>query len=256
MTTSIRRPRAAAWMLWVALAGCGESDGLVNTRFGSARLETRPLAPTALSSLRGEVPLGDEEGEHGLLLVPPGYAPGTPAALVVLLHGARGSPEGILPLLREQAAATGTLVLAPRSWARTWDVIASDAYKVDLQRLDASLARVFREYAVDPERVSISGFSDGATYALSVGLSNGDLFGRIAAFSPGGAVPSELKGRPPVFISHGTLDPVLPVPETRRLVELLRDKDYPVDYREFEGAHAVPKDVAQEAFGFLTGLAP
>jgi poly(3-hydroxybutyrate) depolymerase len=38
---------------------------------------------------------------------------------------------------------------------------------------------------VDPQRICVSGFSDGASYALSLGLANGDLFTHVAAFSPG-----------------------------------------------------------------------
>jgi predicted esterase len=38
--------------------------------------------------------------------------------------------------------------------------------------------------AIDPARVAIGGFSDGATYALSLGLINGDLFKRVAPSHP------------------------------------------------------------------------
>ena len=191
-----------------------------------------------------------------MLLVPESYSPGTPAALIVLLHGAGRAPENVLPLMSDEAHATGTLVLAPKSVARSWDLFAVRQYGADLAFLDATLARVFREYSVDPERITISGFSDGATYALSVGLSNGDLFRRIAAVSAGGVAASELQGRPAVFISHGTLDPVLPVDGGRFIVEELRDEDYVVDYREFAGVHTVPEDLARAGFDFLTGPPP
>lgn len=255
-TRSLGGSAAPALVLLVALVGCGGPGALVDTSLGSARLDVRHATPTEPSPLRGELPLGAEGQDRGLLLVPEGYAPGTPAALVVLLHGAGGSAEGILGLMRDEALATGTLVLAPKSQARSWDMLAGRKYGADRAFLEASLARVFREYSVDPERVTLSGFSDGATYALSIGLSNGDLFRRIAAFSPGGVAASELQGRPAIFISHGTQDPVLPVGGAQFIVEQLRKEDYVVDYREFEGKHAVPGDLAREAFGFLTGPAP
>ena len=259
----MRTPRATfgagtsevALVLLLVLAGCSEPSLLVDTTRGSARLSVRASPPTEPVSLRGEQPLG-EEGREGVLLVPEGYEPGTPAALVVLFHGAGGTSEGILKLMRAHANATGTLVLAPKSSERTWDLIARRKYGADRERLDATLARVFREYAVDPERVTISGFSDGASYALSLGLTNGDLFRRIAAFSAGGVAASELVERPAVFLSHGTSDPVLPIDLSGRFIaEQLRDEDYRLDYREFEGAHAVPDDIARDGFAFLVGAA-
>ena len=48
---------------------------------------------------------------------------------------------------------------------------------------------------VDRQRVCASGFSDGASYALSLGAANGDLFTHIAAFSPGFM-------RPPVSVGE------------------------------------------------------
>jgi phospholipase/carboxylesterase len=55
------------------------------------------------------------------------------------------------------------------------------------------------------------GFSDGASYALSLGLTNGDLFRHVIAFSPGFMAPAARRGEPPVFVSHITRDGVLPI---------------------------------------------
>jgi phospholipase/carboxylesterase len=59
--------------------------------------------------------------------------------------------------------------------------------------------------------LAVEGFSDGASYALSIGLTNGDLFTHVVAFSPGFASPVAYTGKPPVFVSHGTHDEVLPI---------------------------------------------
>ncbi|MCP3141922.1 alpha/beta hydrolase [Pyxidicoccus xibeiensis] len=245
---------AVLWLL--VLAGCGDSTSLVDARYGSAWLGVPYAEPTELSWQQGELPLGETPTDRGLLRVPQSYQPGQPAALVVLLHGAGGDAEGILDLVRTHADATGTLVLAPKSEGRTWDMLVHDRYGPDLAFLDLSLTRVFREYSVDPERITISGFSDGASYALSVGLTNGHLFRRIAAFSPGGVAASELEGKPGVFISHGTLDPVIPIDVGGRFITgQLREEDYMVDFREFEGSHTVPAEIAREGFTFLVGAA-
>ena len=62
------------------------------------------------------------------------------------------------------------------------------------------------------------GFSDGATYALTLGLINGDLFRRIVAFSPGFVVTGAgvPHGKAKFFISHGTRDDILPIDRCSR----------------------------------------
>jgi predicted esterase len=106
---------------------------------------------------------------------------------------------------------------------------------------------------VDTTRLAIGGFSDGATYALSLGITNGDLFTHVIAFSPGFMVPATQRGEPHVFVSHGTKDQILSIDVcSRRIVRRLRDAGYDVLYREFDGGHTVPAAIAREAFTRLT----
>jgi predicted esterase len=118
--------------------------------------------------------------------------------------------------------------------------------------LDHALAFVFDHYAVDPRRLAIGGFSDGASYALSLGITNGDLFSHIVAFSPGFMAPEAHRDTPAIFVSHGTRDQVLPIQScSRRIVPLLRQHGYAVIYREFDGPHTVPAEIAREALAWL-----
>jgi predicted esterase len=111
----------------------------------------------------------------------------------------------------------------------------------DVAALDHVLAEVFDHVAADPDRLAIAGFSDGASYALTLGLANGALFPSILAFSPGFFVPARRQGRPAIFVSHGRADPVLPIDQCGRLVvTALRMADYDVAYCEFDGGHQVP----------------
>ena len=182
------------------------------------------------------------------------YVPKTlrqPAPLVVLLHGAGGTADNILPLLAGPAESQGFLVLVPQSRGRTWDLLL-DGYGADARALDAALTEVFRREDVDACKVAMSGFSDGASYALSLGLPNGDLFGHILAFSPGFTAARSGPGRPAIFISHGRDDAVLPIePCSRRIVGLLRAAGYALDYREFEGGHVVPPEMVGAALAQL-----
>ena len=129
-------------------------------------------------------PLGLAGSRDGLVYVPESVSPGKAAPLVVHLHGAGGDARQMVPLLEEQADARGLVLLAPDSRGRTWDVILRE-YGPDVAFLDRALEQVFARHAVDPKRLAIGGFSDGASYALSLGLINGTLFTHVLAFSPG-----------------------------------------------------------------------
>jgi phospholipase/carboxylesterase len=183
--------------------------------------------------------------------VPSGYSPARPAPIVVLLHGAGSQARsGLAPLL-ELADDVGMILLAPDSRGSTWDVIRG-GYGPDVATIDGLLDQVFTRLAVDRSRVALGGFSDGASYALSLGLTNGDLFTHLVAFSPGFSVPAEIHGRPAVYVSHGTEDRVLPIDRcSRRIAPSLKRAGYRVRYHEFDGGHTVPADVAREAVEWL-----
>jgi phospholipase/carboxylesterase len=156
-------------------------------------------------------------------------------------------------LCTQTAEARGIILLAPDSRGRTWDLILGD-YGPDVAFLERALAQVFGHYRVDAERIAVGGFSDGASYALSLGLNNGALFSDILAFSPGFAAPTEAHGTPRIFISHGVRDDVLPIdPCSRRLVPSLRKAGYDVDYREFPDGHIVPPEMVEAAAARFLG---
>jgi phospholipase/carboxylesterase len=107
---------------------------------------------------------------------------------------------------------------------------------------------VLGTFRVDPRRIAVAGFSDGASYALSIGITNGELFTDVLAFSPGFMAPGSVSGRSSIFISHGRRDDVLPIHRcSRRIVPQLMRAGYDVDYREFEGSHVVPPEMVRAA---------
>lgn len=212
----------------------------------SGRLRARPgdvtePAPTGARSL-GLVPQRDT-----LLYVPASYHPARPAPLAVLLHGAGGDAPGGIALLQGLADEYGIVLLAPASRRQTWDVIHG-SYGPDRALIDQALLQTFRRYAIDPQRLAIGGFSDGASYALSVGLTNGDLFTHVMAFSPGFMAPTDLPGSPHFFITHGLRDMVLPIDRcSRQIVPQLQRGGYKVVYHEFDGPHTAPPELARAA---------
>ena len=218
------------------------------------RLRARPHAPTAPAApgLHRLSPAGGGPPGDALLYVPPLVTPDRPAPLAVMFHGAGGSAVHGLALLRDEADAAGLVLLATPSRHDTWDVIRG-GFGPDVAFLDAALAEAFARCAVDPGRLALGGFSDGASYALSLGLANGDLCTHVVAFSPGFSAPARRVGAPRCYVAHGTRDAVLPIgPCSRRLVRALERDGYAVRYREFDGPHTVPPDVAREAVAWFT----
>jgi predicted esterase len=211
-------------------------------------LTARPGENPAASPASGTRPLGAGAQRDGLLLIPSSLAADRPTPLLVMLHGAGGSAGKVMPIVADAAEAHGVIVLAPDSRGVTWDVIRDD-YGPDVAFLDRALCHVFETRAIDPARVAIAGFSDGASYALSLGLINGALFRHIVAFSPGFALPTQTTDRPAIFISHGREDATLPIERCgRRIAVRLRAAGHNVLYREFAGGHVVPAETVEAAF--------
>lgn len=170
--------------------------------------------------------------------------------LVVLFHGAGGRAERMLDRLGAAPSDAGVAVLSLDSRDATWDAIRG-GLGPDVAFLDRALARTFDLVRVDPGRLAVAGFSDGATYALTLGLINGDLFRRVIAFSPGFIVDGTPHGRPAVFVSHGTADTILPIDACSRvIVRRLRQQGYEVTFREFDGGHQVVPAIAADAMAW------
>jgi phospholipase/carboxylesterase len=217
----------------------------------SGRLGARPF-PQGRQGDPGEYPLGLGRVRDGLLYVPRPLTE-APAArdLILALHGAGGSGARILQVLRPAADQYGFIVLAPDSRGRTWDAVTGQ-FGPDIPCIDRALRRAFAECLVDPRSITVAGFSDGAGYALSLGLTNGDLFSRVLAFSPCFVTSGARHGRPAIFVSHGARDSILPIDRCgRRIVEDLRTTGYRVRFREFDGGHTITGDVLRDAMRWM-----
>jgi phospholipase/carboxylesterase len=186
-----------------------------------------------------------------LLYVPTTYRADQPAPLILVFHGARGNEQRGMALLRDFADIRGLLLVAPASRGETWDALL-EGFGPDVDYVDAALYTTFERCAVDASRLAVAGFSDGASYALALGLPNGDLFTNIMAFSPVFAPPLVRRGGTKLFISHGTEDGVLPIDVcSRTIVPMIQGAGFDVTYREFEGAHTLPTEVANEALDWF-----
>jgi len=220
----------------------------------TSKLNSRPKMSRPLgSTTTGLRRTGLETERDGILYVPKSFDPKGPTPLIVTLHGAGGNAEHSLYPLRDLADHSGSIILAPESQGSTWDLLLR-GFGEDVYWIDEALSDVFALYAIDPKRVAIAGFSDGASYALSLGLCNGDLFSHILAFSPGFASFSKSPHPPKVFISHGASDTILPIKNcSHKIVPQLKQAGVHVTFHEFLGGHTIPQEIAKEAFRWFLG---
>ncbi|HEY8359736.1 MAG TPA: alpha/beta hydrolase-fold protein [Ramlibacter sp.] len=222
-------------------------------------LRARPCVLPALAAEAGpgvhriEPTAREAPTRAALLQVPACWTRERAAPLALMLHGSGGDPQQALALLQPAAEAAGAIVLAPASLEYTWDGVLG-SIGPDLEAIDGLLAWVFERYPIDARWLAVGGFSDGASYALAVALGNGELFRHCMALSPGFVPAMEQRGRPSVFISHGTGDRVLPIARcSHRIVPSLQRAGYDVDYREFDGGHEIPPAIANAAVRWWLG---
>ncbi|HEX2603686.1 MAG TPA: esterase [Oxalicibacterium sp.] len=214
--------------------------------FTHAEPDKGPLPP-------GRNRLGIAEERDAVLYVPQGLDPDAEIPLLVMFHGAGGFPEKVLPFLEEHAEHNKFLLLAPHSMYPTWDIVIG-GNGPDLERLHRALTEVTSHYRIDRQHLGFAGFSDGASYALSIGITNGDIASHVIAFSGGFMSIFMQEGAPKVFIAHGLIDEQLPIETAGRAnANKLKAAGYDVQYVEFNGLHIIHPPVVGMAVDFFLG---
>lgn len=217
-------------------------------------LAARPCARvSALTS--GLHRLGVSSDRDAVVFVPESCRPSVPAPLVVTLHGAGANAHDAMQPLRRIADRRGIVLLAPNARQPAWDLL-DGGFGPDVDFIDHALASTFEKISIDSRRIAIEGFSDGGTYALSLGLTNAELFTHVIAFSPGFLKVPAGNGKPRIFISHGSHDLILPTVRcSHRIVTRLERDGYDVTFREFPGAHEIPAHIARAAVDWFLSAA-
>jgi phospholipase/carboxylesterase len=168
-----------------------------------------------------------------------------------MFHGAGGSAEKVLPFLEEHAERNKFLLLVPQSMYVTWDIVIG-GNGPDIQRLGQALTEVASRYLIDQEHFGFAGFSDGGSYSLSTGITNGDLVSHVIVFSGGFMSVFMQEGAPKVFISHGLVDEQLPIETSARPhAAKLKAAGYDVELVEFNGNHSIQPPIVALAVEFF-----
>jgi len=244
--------RRAVVLALLALGGAGCGGGGSDDGVAVIDETTASTAPGESCS-PGAYDLTLGNGQAARLHVTPGAGP---RALIVTLHGSGGTPAGAIEAFSGAWGEPGLALIAPASKGQTWSILRSE-HDLDLESVNLALAEAYKRCTIDRTRIAIGGFSDGATYALTLGVSNGELFPAVIAFSPGGIVAGEQRGAPRFFVSHGTHDSVLPIARAGdAVVKKLRDAGYDVTYRRFRGDHEVSAATSKAAVRWFLAGAP
>lgn len=202
----------------------------------------------------GQTTLGlSDDGRDGTLYVPKSYKPGTPMPLVMMLHGFSGWGDGQRALFA-LAEELGFIVIAPESRDITWgkEIPGFDA---DVRYLGPAYRHVSSLVDIDDAHVALGGQSDGAGYALTMGLAYGDVFNHLIILAGGGLIePLRRKGKPRIFIAQGVKDTTMPPDVSgRKNAAQLKKEEYDVTYREHEGGHRTPPEITREALRWFLG---
>src|SRR5687767_2352304 len=162
MTRNITRREAVGLglsLMGVAALGCGIDQPLGVDPIDQLRINARP--GTSAGPIEAGLHQLDVAPREALLYVPSSYNPATPAPIVLLLHGAAGTAQGPIDLFRDLSGPTGLLRVSVKSLSATWDGLRG-RYEDDIPLMDQALQIAFGMVNVDPARVGIEGFSDGA----------------------------------------------------------------------------------------------
>ncbi|HKO29730.1 MAG TPA: hypothetical protein VJU54_01210 [Nitrospiraceae bacterium] len=186
---------------------------------------------------------------HLALSVPTTYQPTKVYALVVCLHGAGFTGEAYLE--RWQARLGKDYVLAcPTVQTGAWFTRGAEELVL------ATIHSVQRRYHIDPDRIFLTGMSNGGIGTWVIGMHDASLFAGLAPMASGldhVLMPflANLRSTP-IYIIHGSKDEVMPVELSRSITKELTKLGYPYVYREHDrehpmaGGHYFPREELPE----------
>lgn len=181
---------------------------------------------------------------------PDGSAP----PLMIVLHGAGGNAATALRNVITEASLRGIALVAVKSRAGTWDALGplfipnfpggpDRLPPGDKLRIEQAVASLRAVEEIDEKRVTLFGFSDGATMALSLGSDDPKRYPMVVAFAPGGVIARRAGRdgeRQQTIIAHGTRDGIIPYKHNiENVCPKVSATGRPVRFITFDGGHQV-----------------
>jgi phospholipase/carboxylesterase len=208
-----------------------------------------------------------------------------PAAAVIWMHGLGADGNDFVPVVRELGLAGAPAIRfvfphAPmqpvtinnghvmRAW---YDVAFGDlegrSRKADEKGVRASQAAIGRliereaTRGIATENVVLAGFSQGGAIALQTGLRHPRRLAGVMALSTylplAESLPQEASAAnagTPVFMAHGTQDPVVPYAMGSGSRDLLSGMGYSVEWHEYPMPHSVCPEEIRDISVWLRGV--
>jgi phospholipase/carboxylesterase len=217
-------------------------------RRDDAALQARIEAARPPQADTGVYHFDNDTGSRGgfSVYVPEYLTRDTPVPVVFALHGGSGHGRIFLWSWLREARSRGVILVAPTASGDTWSLMQPE---VDTAHLSRVLDHVREHWYVDPDRMLLSGMSDGGTFTLLSGLDSDSPFTHLApvaaAFHPllvTMTEPERIQGLP-VYLVHGALDWMFPVQTGRTANQALTMAGADVTFREIADlSHTYPRD--------------
>jgi phospholipase/carboxylesterase len=193
-----------------------------------------------------------------------------PRASIIWMHGLGADGNDFAPLADQIALPVAVRYIFPhapmmpvsinngyvmRAWYDITDAgIRSedeDGVRASQQSVEVLLARE-KSRGVGASRIVLAGFSQGGAIALHTGLRHGERLAGIMALSTYVPLADKLakEANPanrevPIFMAHGTADPMIAFARAKAARDLLQQQAYAVEWHEYRMQHSVcPQEIA------------
>lgn len=192
--------------------------------------------PSGLVSGKEKVSV-DETLEY-YVYFPPDYqnTPDKKFPLLLFLHGGGESGASLemvrkngLPKLVSEGAEFPFLILAPQNpYKKQW---------WNVRAVMTLLEDIVSQYRVDTDRLYLTGLSRGGSASWEIAVQFPDTFAAMAVVCGMTPVPYAhwLNKSMPIWVFHGTEDPVIPFSESSEMVEKLKEMGYDVRLTAYQG---------------------
>jgi phospholipase/carboxylesterase len=202
-----------------------------------------------------------------------------PLGTIIWMHGLGADGWDFVPIVRElpcidevplrfifpharERAVTINNGMQMRAW---YDIAMSDIARLpDEQGIRESQAEIERLIArersrgVDSSKIVLAGFSQGGAIALQTGLRHANRLGGVVALSTYLTLEGSLAAEgaaankaTPIFMAHGTQDPVVPLQLAEVSRATLQARGYEVEWHTYPMPHSVCGEEVEAVSAFL-----
>ena len=199
-----------------------------------------------------------------------------PRASVIWMHGLGADGNDFAPLADEIELPIGVRYIFPHApmmpvtinggyVMRAWYDISDTAIRredeagvrASQRSVEVLLARE-KSRGIAASRIVLAGFSQGGAIALQTGLRHGERLAGIMALSTYVPLADRLAAEAnpanrevPIFMAHGTADPMIALARAKESRDLLQRRDYAIEWHEYRMEHSVCPQELDDIAGWL-----